>query len=205
MVAQATKRGQARRGGFRLRPIGYVRTSYRHPEETPTQAPLNPDERGLLVIYPRYAPALTGVAEFEYVQLITLLDRVPERLPKGPGQLVQVPFMLQDTGEAVGVFASRFPVRPNRLGLSLVRVEAVRGRHVEFSGVDMLDRTPVLDVKPWEQHLDIPGWPGRRLESIRGGWYQRTRNIDISGLVAGRASLERAGMLTPRSQEEEVS
>jgi tRNA (adenine37-N6)-methyltransferase len=163
MVAQTTKRAAAPRRSFRLRPIGYVRTSYRSPEETPTQAPLNPDERGLLVVYPRYVPALTGVAEFEYVQLITLLDRVPERLPEGPGQLVQVPFMLQDTGEAVGVFASRFPVRPNRLGLSLVRVEAVRGRQVEFSGVDMLDRTPVLDVKPWEQHLDIPGWPGRRL------------------------------------------
>ena len=78
--------------------------------------------------------------------------------------------MLQDTGEAVGVFASRFSVRPNRLGFSLVRVECVRGRQVEFSGVDLLDRTPVLDVKPCEQHLDIPGWPSRRVESTRGGW-----------------------------------
>jgi tRNA-Thr(GGU) m(6)t(6)A37 methyltransferase TsaA len=205
MVAQATQQAAGRRRSFRLRPIGYVRTSYRHPDETPTQAPLNPEERGLLVIYPRYVPALTGLAEFEYVQLITLLDRVPEELPEGPGQLVQVPFMLQDTGEAVGVFASRFPVRPNRLGLSLVRVERVRGRHVEFSGVDMLDRTPVLDVKPWEQHLDIPGWPARRVESIRGGWYQRTSNVGASGLLAGRRSLERAGMLRPQSQEEEVS
>jgi tRNA-Thr(GGU) m(6)t(6)A37 methyltransferase TsaA len=205
MVAQTTQQAPRRRRSFRLRPIGYVRTPYCHPEETPTQAPLNPDEQGLLVIYPRYAQALTGVAEFEYIQLITLLDRVPEQLPEGPGQLVQVPFMLQHTGEAVGVFASRFPVRPNRLGLSLVRVERVRGRRVEFSGVDMLDRTPVLDVKPWEQHLDIPGWPARRVESIRGGWYQRTRNVNTRGLLAGRPSLERAGMLTPQSQEEEVS
>jgi tRNA-Thr(GGU) m(6)t(6)A37 methyltransferase TsaA len=204
MVAQTTQQAAATRRTFRLRPIGYVRTSYCHPEETPTQAPLNPEERGLLVVYPRYAPALTGLDEFEYVQLITLLDRVPERLPEGAGQLVQVPFMLQDTGEAVGVFASRFPVRPNRLGLSLVRVERVRGRHVEFAGVDMLDRTPVLDVKPWEQHLDVPGWPARRVDSIRGGWYQRTRIVGSSGLVAGRRSLERAGMLRPQSQEEEV-
>jgi tRNA-Thr(GGU) m(6)t(6)A37 methyltransferase TsaA len=204
MVAQATEQAPRPRRTFRLRPIGYVRTAYRHPEETPTQAPLNPDERGLLVVYPRYAAALTGLADFEYVQLITLLDRVPEALPEGEGQLVQVPFMLQDTGEEVGVFASRFPVRPNRLGLSLVRVERVRGRHVEFAGVDMLDRTPVLDVKPWEQHLDIPGWPARRVESIRAGWYQRIRNIGASGLVAGRQSLERAGMLRPQSPEEDV-
>jgi tRNA-Thr(GGU) m(6)t(6)A37 methyltransferase TsaA len=205
MVAQATQQAPSRKRSFRLRPIGYVRTGYSRPEDTPAQAPLNPDERGLLVVYPRYAPALAGVADFEYVLLITLLDRVPEDLPEGPGQLVQVPFILQDTGDAVGVFASRFPVRPNRLGLSLVRVERVRGRRVEFSGVDMLDRTPVLDVKPWEQHLDIPGWPARRVETIRGGWYQRARSIGARGRPAGRRSLERAGMLRPPSKEEDVS
>lgn len=190
------------RRSFRLRPIGYVRTPYAHPEETPGQAPLNADQRGLLIVYPRYAPALAGLADFEYVQLITLLDRVPERLPDGPGQLVQVPFMLQQTGETVGVFASRFPVRPNRLGLSLVRVERVSGRRVEFAGVDMLDRTPVLDIKPWEQHLDVPGWPERDVRSIRGGWYQRVNVLATGGLAAGRPSLERAGLLAPGRREE---
>jgi hypothetical protein len=63
MVAQAMQQAGGRKRSFRLRPIGYVRTSYCHPEETPAQAPLNPDERGLLVIYPRYAPALAGVAD----------------------------------------------------------------------------------------------------------------------------------------------
>jgi tRNA-Thr(GGU) m(6)t(6)A37 methyltransferase TsaA len=187
---------------FRLQPIGYIRTRYVHPEETPTQAPLNAEERGLLVVYPRYTPALEGLGDFEYAQLITLLDRVPEGLPEAPDQLVQVPFMLQHTGEAVGVFASRFPVRPNRLGLSLVRVERVRGRRVEFAGVDMLDRTPVLDIKPWQQHLDIPGWPTVNVGSIRGGWYQRINIVQAGGLAAGRPSLERAGMLRPQSQEE---
>ena len=75
MVAQTTQQAAGRKRSFRLRPIGYVRTSYCHPEETPTQAPLNPDERGLLVVYPRYAPALTGVADFDYIQLITLLAK----------------------------------------------------------------------------------------------------------------------------------
>jgi hypothetical protein len=89
--------------------------------------------------------------------------------------------------------------------VSLVRVERARGRRVEFSGVDMLDRTPVLDVKPWEHHLDIPGWPSSSLGSIRGGWYQRARNIGTRGLLAGRRSLERVGMLAPQSQEKEVS
>src|SRR5215469_17436506 len=98
MVAQATQQVPGRKRSFRLRPIGYVRTSYCRPEDTPAQAPMNPDERGLLVVYPRYAPALAGVADFEYILLITVLDRVPEHLPEGPGQLVHVPFLLQDTG-----------------------------------------------------------------------------------------------------------
>jgi len=137
----------------------------------------------VLVVYPRYAEALRGLEDFEYAHLVTLLDRVPEELPDAPGQLVQVPFMLQHLGQAVGVFASRFPVRPNRIGLSLVRVHAVRGRRVEFGGVDLLDRTPVLDVKPWEQHLDVPGWPARDVASIRGGWYQRA-DVDWSRQLA---------------------
>lgn len=190
------------RRSFRLRPIGYLRTRYAHPEDTPTQARLNADEHGLLVVYPRYAPALEGLADFEYAQLITLLDRVPEKLPDAPGQLVQVPFMLQHTDETVGVFASRFPVRPNRLGLSVVQVERVRGRRVEFTGVDMLDRTPVLDIKPWQQHLDIPGWPTANVGSIRGGWYQRMDVVHANGSPAGRLALERAGMLSSQSQEE---
>jgi tRNA (Thr-GGU) A37 N-methylase len=73
------------------------------------------------------------------------------------------------------VFATRSPVRPNYLALSLVRVLAVHGTTVEFAGVDLLDGTPVLDVKPFEPHIDVPGYrPGTEwLDQIRGGWYQR--------------------------------
>jgi len=199
---EACQDRHARKPRFRLEPIGYVRTGYKLLEETPTQAPLNEDDRGLLIVYRRYAPALAGLADFEYAQLITLLDRIPEGLPHDPGQLLQVPLMLQHAGQEVGVFASRFPVRPNRLGLSLVRVVRVRGRCVVFAGVDMLDRTPVLDIKPWEQHLDVPGWPDRDVGSIRGGWYQRVSIVHADGLVAGSPSLKRAGALRRQVEEE---
>ena len=159
------------RRSYPVRPIGYVRTAHGELELTPIQSLLNPREQARLMVFPEYASALAGLEEFDYAYLVTLLDWVPERLPLEPGQLVQVPFMLQETGEAVGVFASRLLVRPNRLGLSLVRLLAVRGRSVDFAGVDMLDWTPVLDLKPWEQHPDGPGWPDGDLDSIRGGWY----------------------------------
>ena len=87
-----------------------------------------------------------------------------------------VPFLLRESGQRVGVFATRWPGRPNPLALSLVRVLAVQGQVLHFAGLDLCHRTPVLDVKPWEQHLDIPGYqPGLpQLDRIRGGWYQST-------------------------------
>ena len=59
----------------------------------------------------------------------------------------------------------------------------------------------MLDLKPWEQHLDIPGWPSADLATIRGGWCQRTGASSRAGLLAGRRSLERAGMLEPTPEE----
>ena len=184
-----------------LRPIGHVRTAYADPADTPIQTRRNPDERGRLVVLDQYADALDGLEEFDYAHLICFLDRVWEadgrgRRPFTGDRLRPVPFLLQDTGERVGVFATRSPVRPNYLALSLVRVLAVRGTTVSFAGVDLLDGTPVLDIKPFEPHLDVPGYrPGTGwLDQIRGGWYQR-HNAAANPLVRpGRKGLEAAGL-----------
>ena len=108
-----------------LRPIGHVRTAYADPAETPIQTRRNPDERGRLVVLDQYADALDGLEEFDYAHLICFLDRVWEANGRGSrpfagDRLRPVPFLLQDTGERVGVFATRSPVRPNYLALSLV-------------------------------------------------------------------------------------
>jgi hypothetical protein len=64
------------------------------------------------------------------------------------------------------------------------------------------DRTPVVDIKPWQHHFDVPGWPTGNVGSIRAGWYQRINVVQAGGLQAGRPSLERTGVLRPQSQEE---
>jgi tRNA-methyltransferase O len=92
------------------------------------------------------------------------------------------------------VFATRTPVRPNYLALSLVHIIAVRGNQIDFTGVDLLDGTPVLDIKPFEPHLDVPGYqPGNGwLDDLRGGWYQRS-NAAANPLVRpGRQGLQAA-------------
>ena len=172
-----------------LRPSGYVQTPYHSPAETPIQTARNPDEPGRLVVADQYAPALDGLEGFDYAHLICFLDRAWQadgqgRRPFTGDRLRPVPFLLQESGQRVGLFATRSPVRPNYLALSLVRVVAVHGSTVDFTGVDLVDGTPVLDVKPFEPHLDVPGYtPGSGwLDQVRGGWYQR-HDVAASPLV----------------------
>jgi tRNA-Thr(GGU) m(6)t(6)A37 methyltransferase TsaA len=184
-----------------LRPIGYVRTSYQSMADTPIQTARNPDEPGRLVLHDQYAPALDGLEGFDYAHLICFLDRAWQADSQGTrsftgDRLRPVPFLLQETGQRVGLFATRSPVRPNYLALSLVRVVAVHGPTVEFTGVDLLDGTPVLDIKPFEPHLDVPGYtPGSGwLDQVRGGWYQQHDAAANPLVRPGRKGLEAAGL-----------
>lgn len=181
---------------FRVQPIGHVRSAHHRLETTPIQSAGNA-ESGRIVLLQRFARGLRGLEGFDFVHVLTLLDRIPEELPTRPGQLAQVPFLLQDRAESVGVFACRHPVRPNRIGLSLVRVIGVKGRTIRFAGVDLLDGTPVLDVKPWTQRFDVPGWPHPNLDGVRGGWYDHRGVGDGHDQLAGRRSLDRAGVPEP--------
>jgi tRNA (Thr-GGU) A37 N-methylase len=75
--------------------------------------------------------------------------------------------------ESHGVFATRAPARPNRLGLSIVRLVSVEGTTLHFSGNDMMDGTPVLDIKPYVPRFDVRetervGWFGARLDQLPG-------------------------------------
>ncbi len=134
-----------------LRPIGYVLTGLEGGDSTPAQATDNVSE-GELVVHAELREGLNGLEGFDYVWLITWFDRVAD----GPAPLEQVPRPLRGTGRRFGVFATRSPARPNPVGLSLVRVLGIEGRRLRFAGVDLLDRTPVLDIKPFFPEDDIP-------------------------------------------------
>jgi molybdopterin-binding protein len=163
-----------------VRPIGYVRSDYQRPEDTPLQARRNPAAPGRLVVFDEYTPGLRGLDGFDYAHLVCLLDRAWEADGRGGApftaeRLQPVPFLLERTGERVGVFACRFPVRPNYLALSLVRITGVRADGFDFTGVDLADATPVVDVKPFVPGLDRPP-PG----AVRAGWYDRSGILDAT-------------------------
>jgi tRNA-Thr(GGU) m(6)t(6)A37 methyltransferase TsaA len=161
--------------------IGVVRTRHRELETTPIQAGINRAEHGTIEIGAAYAEGLDGLAGFDYAWLLTWLDR-----PDDPGrepELTQIPFLLRPQQRAVGIFATRGPRRVNPIGLSLVRVLGVNGAAVEFAGVDLLDGTPVIDLKPYVTRFDRPdGEP-------RCGWFDELTITD--GTTPAQLAAER--------------
>ena len=93
-----------------------------------------------------------------------------------PPTMQQVPFLLTNNPRPIGLFAMRGPRRPNPIGLHLVRVLGVTEDGFRFSGVDMLDCTPLLDIKPWAAPLDLPH--GALTGAVRSGWFD---TVDLSG------------------------
>jgi len=158
-----------------ITPIGHVESDYHDHDHTPVQASLNPEAAGVVVVRTDYAEGLAGLDGFDYAWLITWLSAEPadSALAADPGDgettepvpMTQVPFLGQGAGVATGIFAMRGPRRPNPLGLSLVRVTAVRDGRLHFRGVDVVDGTPVVDIKPFVAAFDDPG------RSVRSGWF----------------------------------
>jgi tRNA (adenine37-N6)-methyltransferase len=145
--------------------IGVVHTRYDSMEDTPIQAALNGAEHGVVDIDPAYQDGLEGLERFDYAWLLTWLTDGAEDDQGQQAPLRQTPFLLRGTGRQLGVFAMRGPRRINPIGLSLVRILAVEGSRVRFAGVDLLDGTPVLDLKPFVGRFDRPP------EDAACGWF----------------------------------
>ena len=125
--------------------IGVIRTPFAQPAGTPIQPRYAQDVRGSILIKPEYQTGLADLDGFERIWLIYWLDRAPTP------RLTVMPFM--DTREH-GVFATRSPCRPNPIGLSCVRLLEVRGCELLIAEVDIVDQTPLLDIKPYVAEFD---------------------------------------------------
>jgi len=158
--------------GISLQVIGIVRTAHTDFAETPIQAGINRAEHGTIEIDRSYGDGLDGLAGFDYAWLLTWLHKLPE--PGRDPPLRQVPFLLRSQQREMGMFAARGPQRINPIGLSLIRLLDVTGLAIRFAGVDLVDGTPVIDLKPYVTRFDRP--PGEP----RCGWYDRVPISDGS-------------------------
>jgi len=131
-------------------PIGHLETAYTQAGSPPSQASLS-ESVARVVVDEAYVDGLLGLDRYPHLWLLTWLHDQPDERP-----LQLVPRATEATGEVQGVFASRAPVRPNPIGLSLVRLLGVDGNSLTVAGTDLLDGTPVLDIKPWFADCDLP-------------------------------------------------
>ncbi len=145
-----------------LTPIAYIRTDFPEKFGLPRQSGLVPELTGEIVFTPQYsrAEAVRGLAEFSHIWLIWGFSEAKKPDGKGWSATVRPPRL--GGNERVGVFATRSPFRPNPLGLSCVRLEAVQDTQspvtLTVSGIDLLDGTPIYDIKPYIPVSDcIPG------------------------------------------------
>jgi tRNA-Thr(GGU) m(6)t(6)A37 methyltransferase TsaA len=139
---------------FVMRPIGFVRSPYRETSEIPKGPGAEHRALGTLEVRPELEGGLQDIEGFSHLFVLWVFDR-----STGYDLVSAVPL---DQETPHGVFASRSPRRPNAIGLSVVELLGREGRHLRVRGVDMLDGTPILDIKPY-----LSGVPA---EKVRRGW-----------------------------------
>jgi len=139
-------------------PIGVVHSPHRQPSGTPIQPTAANNVKGIVEIYPEYVEGLKDMEGFSHIMLLYHFH-----LSKGYSLLVK-PYM--DVAEH-GVFATRAPRRPNPIGLSVVRLDKIEGNRLDIRDVDIVDGTPLLDIKPYVPQFDL------RSEQTRIGWLEK--------------------------------
>lgn len=140
-----------------MTPIGIIHTPYHRHEDIPIQGKFKPDVEGWLELEKEYEPGLKDLDGFSHAILLYYFhgsDRIA---------VTGRPFL---ENEPHGIFAIRSPHRPNHIGLSVVRIESIQDNVLRFTNVDMLDGTPLLDIKPYITHFDC-------FQNARCGWIDK--------------------------------
>lgn len=135
--------------------IGRVFSRFTEQKGTPIQGRMAPEETAEIEIFDEYAAGIKDLEGFSHIYVFFKFDRTLEN------KLLVKPYL--DTNER-GVFATRSPLRPNPLGMTIVRLDRVEGNRLFVSGVDILNNSPVIDLKPY-----IPDFDYHQPEKI--GWY----------------------------------
>ena len=138
---------------YEMQPIGFVRSAYEDTKAIPRGLGAKHEAEGTLEILPEFAPGLQDIEGFSHLFVVWVFDRAGnyELIGKNPTD-----------DKPHGLFATRSPRRPNPIGLTVVELLGREGNLLKVKGVDMLDGTPILDIKPY-----LSGIPP---EKLRRGW-----------------------------------
>jgi tRNA-Thr(GGU) m(6)t(6)A37 methyltransferase TsaA len=142
---------------YEIKQIGIIHSPYKNKEECPIQGSIKPEGKGQIEIFPEYEEGLKDIETFSHIILFYIFDRA------GKIKLTR-PTFLDDSPH--GVFASRHPCRPNSIGISIVKLEKRNKNILEVRGIDVLDSTPLIDIKPYMPRFDS-------FEKANNGWAEK--------------------------------
>ena len=140
---------------FIMRPIGVIHSPFTEKDKTPIQASRS-QSIGTVEIYPEFADGLKDIEALSHIYLLYAFHA-------SSGYTLQVKPFLDDKEH--GVFATRYPYRPNPIGISIVKLISRNENFLTVEGIDVLDGTPLLDIKPY-----VPDFDQR--PDVRTGWYE---------------------------------
>ena len=139
-----------------FKPIGIIHTPFKSLKGIPIQPSMS-NEKGIIEIFPKYQSGLKDLSGFSHIYCLYYFDMV-----KLPVPLQSKPFLVN---EVKGVFAIRTPFRPNPIGLSIFEVLDIKGNNIQVKNVDLLNKTPILDLKPYVPQFD-------NVKTSKIGWLQ---------------------------------
>jgi tRNA-Thr(GGU) m(6)t(6)A37 methyltransferase TsaA len=138
---------------YSMRAIGYVRSPYKEARDVPRGLGAQHEAEGVLELLPEFAEGLADIEGFSHLYVLWLFDR---------SQGCELTANPPSDNRSHGVFATRSPLRPNPIGLTTVELLRREGVRLDVRGIDMLDSTPILDIKPYLSSI-AP-------EKLRRGW-----------------------------------
>lgn len=138
-------------------PIGYAKTPFKQIENVPLQGAGISQDIAELIINEEYVQGLDDLEEFSHIYVVF-------HIHKAAGYKLKVTPFLDD--QPRGIFATRSPKRPNAIGLSIVEIVRIEANRIVVRGVDLLDATPILDIKPYIQSFD-------NIKQTKDGWYEQ--------------------------------
>lgn len=145
-----------------LESIGIIKTPWKTPENMPIQPIGAKGVKGVIEIHPKFSEGLKDVDGFSHIMLIYQLHLVKNT------KLEVIPFM-DDTPK--GIFATRSPKRPNKVGVSVVEIEKIEGNKIHILDVDMMNNSPLIDIKPYFEDFD-------NRTNTKKGWLANKKDID---------------------------
>ena len=151
---------------FNIKSIGIIHTPWKSVEDVPVQPAGANNAKGFIEVYKEFAPGIKDLEGFSHITLIYKFHKIKNH------ELEVIPFM--DT-ESHGVFSTRAPKRPNSIGISTVKLLSIKGRIIYISEVDMLEGTPLIDIKPFFEKFD-------NRFNTKAGWLDNFKDVDIKNI-----------------------